>query len=165
MKTNLEELEWIHKVLNWLFYRHQMAVLNQNKEEAIKLLEHHEELVKFHMGQEEEFLIPLYEKRCPPVRGGAPVIFTGEHQKIMELLSLFSRLATTWVHSNGPGQETLDLLDQEHRFKELMEHHDMRERKILLPEVERVTTEAEKQELLRRFTRTTTNFQPPSLTA
>lgn len=165
METETEsllELEKIHEGLNWLFYRHQVAVLNQDREEAIKLLNRYERLLQTHMREEEDFLIPLYQKRCGTIRGGAPVIFTGEHQRIREFLELFYRLATSWVSADGHGQETLDLLDQEYRFKELMEHHDIREQRILLPELEKVTSEAEKREILGRFTRTPDSLLPPS---
>lgn len=161
--TSLMELEEIHKGLDWLFHLHQIAVLNQYREEAMRLLDEYEKLVQIHMQEEEEFLIPLYRDRCGPIRGGAPVIFTGEHEKIREFLNLFYRLGTCWVTSDGPGQETLDLLEQEYRFKELMEHHDMREQRILLPELDKVTTEEEKRGLLARFTRTPEKLLPPVL--
>ena len=166
MKTetlSLLELENIHEGLNWLFYRHQVAVLNQDREEAMKLLNDYEKLIQVHMREEEDYLIPIYEKRCGPIRGGAPVIFTGEHQRVREFLALFYKLVTCWVAADGHGQETLDLLDQEHRFKELMEHHDMREQRILLPELDKATTDAEKGDLLGRFTRTTESLLPPPI--
>lgn len=166
MKTetlSLMELEKIHEGLNWLFYRHQLAVLNQDREEALRLLNEYEKLIQVHMREEEELLIPLYQNRCGTIRGGAPVIFTGEHQKIREFLALFYRLATCWMSADGHGQETLDLLDQEYRFKELMEHHDMREQRILLPELDKVTTEGEKRALLDRFTRTPEGLLPPAV--
>lgn len=166
MKTgtmSLMELERIHEGLNWLFYRHQVAVLNQDRDEALKHLNEYEKLLQAHMREEEEYLIPLYQKRCGSIRGGAPVIFTGEHQRIREFMALFFRLITSWISADGHGQETLDLLDQEYRFKELMEHHDMREQRILLPELDKVTSEGEKSDILARFTRTPESLLPPPL--
>jgi hypothetical protein len=42
------------------------------------------------------------------------------------------------------------LLDRQATFKNLMEHHDLRETNILYPALDRVTSEAERREVLAR---------------
>jgi hemerythrin-like domain-containing protein len=47
-------------------------------------------------------------------------------------------------------REIIELFDDEATFKNLMEHHDSREENILYPTLDRVTTAAEREQLLSR---------------
>lgn len=151
-QLSFDQLEKIHARMDWLFYHHQINVLSQNKFMARKHLEEYMKFSTLHMEEEEKYLIPIYEERCGEIRGGAPIIFTGEHEKAQEFFALFKLLMDRWDKSEGPGQETLVLLDHEGRFKALMEHHHLRENRILFPEMDRITTDEEKSWILGQFT-------------
>jgi hemerythrin superfamily protein len=45
----------------------------------------------------------------------------------------------------------LSLIDSQHLFKRLLVHHDTRERKMLYPLLDDVTTESERRQLFQRL--------------
>lgn len=140
----------IHQVLRELFLQHQEALLDADLARAGERLEEFERRLLHHIREEEELLLPIYE-RAGVIPGGPPVLFTGEHKRMRELLAGF-RLALSSLEQNPTGRKRgiLWLLDRQATFKNLMEHHDLRETTILYPALDRVTSEAERREVLAR---------------
>jgi hemerythrin-like domain-containing protein len=141
----------IHEELNDLFYRHQKALLQGDYRQARRLMDLYEESSLAHMKEEEEILLPLYRQRATPIQGGDPEFFIQEHQKILEFLDRIKfRLAR--LAPSLDFKDMIALLDDEAHYKKFVEHHALREDRILYPEVERVITEKEKDALIRLMT-------------
>lgn len=140
----------IHKALKELFLQHQEALLDGDLTRAGKRLDEFEGRLLHHIREEEELLLPVY-KRAGAIPGGPPALFTGEHKRMQELLAGFKQVLSSLEQSpDGRKRGILWLLDRQATFKNLMEHHDLREANILYPALDRVTSEAERREILAR---------------
>jgi hemerythrin-like domain-containing protein len=146
MKSFNELLE-LHRRLDDLFLEHQRALLRLNLERAADLLDQYERDLLAHIRDEEILMMPLYQQRATAPVGGAAEIFFGEHEKLRQFLVLFRAELEKlkWVDDLERG--VLFLIDSQHLFKRLLVHHDTREKKMLYPLLDEVTTEAERQTL------------------
>ena len=140
----------IHKVLKEVFLQHQEALLDGNLVRAKERLAEFERRLLHHIWEEETLLLPVYE-RAGAIPGGPPVLFTGEHKRMQELLAGFKQtLSSLEQDPDSRKRGILWLLDRQATFKNLMDHHDQRETNILYPALDRVTSEAERREILSR---------------
>ena len=140
----------LHRELDELFFHHQRALLDFDFRGALERLKAYEAALLSHMLDEEEVLLPLYSERNPePERGGRADFFLLEHAKMRRHLAHFREQLPRLARLPEPSRAILKLLDQETTYKHLVEHHDQREERYLYPTLERVTTEAERDELLR----------------
>jgi len=140
----------IHNVLKELFLQHQDALLDLDFGRARERLGEFERRLLSHIREEEELLLPVFE-RAGTIPGGSPVLFTGEHKKMVELLQDFKRALSSLGESQyGLKRSVLWLLDRQATFKNLMEHHNLREANIFYPTLDRVTSEVERREILSR---------------
>jgi hemerythrin-like domain-containing protein len=138
----------VHKVLSELFLQHQEALLDLDIDRAKERLQEFERRLLRHIWEEEELLLPVYG-RAGTIPGGSPALFTGEHKKMKELLEGFNRMLSSLDKSrDGLKRGVLWLLDRQATFKNLMEHHNLREANIFYPALDRVTSEAERREIL-----------------
>jgi hemerythrin-like domain-containing protein len=144
------ELLNVHERLNELFLLHQEALLRLDLELAAGRLRIYERELRAHMRVEEELLMPVYE-RAGKIAGGPPEFFIGEHRRMLEFLARFAAaLGELKGESGDPARRVIRLFDEEAMFKSLCDHHDMRERNIFFPALDRVTDEAERRELISR---------------
>jgi iron-sulfur cluster repair protein YtfE (RIC family) len=144
------ELLNVHERLNELFLLHQEALLRLDLKLAAKRLRIYERELRAHMQAEEELLMPVYE-RAGKIAGGPPEFFIGEHRRMLEFLARFAAtLGELKVESGDPARRVIRLFGEEAMFKSLCDHHDMREGAIFFPALDRVTDEAERQELIGR---------------
>ena len=140
----------IHKVLKELFLQHQESLLDGDLTRGAERLEEFERNLLRHIRDEEDLLLPVYV-RAGAITGGPPVLFTGEHKRMQELLAGFKQTLSSLAQTpDGRKRGILWLLDRQATFKNLMEHHDLREANILYPALDRVTSEAERREILGR---------------
>lgn len=146
------ELSGLHAELDELFIEHQRALIGLDPERALSLLTDYESLLVEHMREEEELLMPLYERRAGQLRGGAPELFYGEHRKLREFVAHFKAQVPRIRELPDAVRAVIKLLDAEATFKHLVEHHHTREEKVLYPELDRVTSPAEREELFARLT-------------
>lgn len=145
---SLTELLDVHVELTELFLAHQEALLQLDVPRALECLQRYEHELYPHMEVEEELLMPIYE-RAGKILGGPPEFFLGEHQRMREFLARFTtRLQELTMDSANLPRRIIQLFDEEATFKALCEHHDMRERNLFFPALDRVTSEAERQTLL-----------------
>lgn len=151
MKT-LSELLTLHADLDEMFYAHQAALLHFDFESALSQLERYEAALLMHMRDEEEVLLPVYQKRAGAIVGGGINLFLDEHKKMSEFIRLLKTEVAALAGEPHPEAKLIWILDRESFYKRLCGHHDKREREILYRELDRVTTEAEKSELLTRVT-------------
>ena len=147
---SLATLLAVHRVLDELFFSHQEALLNRDLPAAAARLKSFERLLADHVWDEEDVLLPVYG-RAGTIPGGPPVLFTGEHKRLQAMLSDFNDcLASLAEVSAAHTRGILWLLDREATFKNLMAHHHLREANIFYPALDRVTSEAERRDLLSR---------------
>jgi hemerythrin-like domain-containing protein len=144
------ELLNVHERLNELFLLHQEALLRLDPELAAGRLRIYDRELRAHMQAEEDLLMPVYE-RAGKIAGGPPEFFIGEHRRMLEFLDRFAAALEELKEGSGdPARRVIRLFDEEAMFKSLCEHHDMRERNIFFPALDRVTDEAERRELIGR---------------
>lgn len=136
----------VHGQLDELFLDHQRSLLRLDLMGASTALEAYTIELFGHM-RDEEVMIPLYRERVAPPVGGAAEIFLGEHDKMRQYLVLFREELAKLEAVDDLERGVLFLLDSQHIFKRLLVHHDTRERKMLYPLLDRVTTEQERESL------------------
>jgi hemerythrin-like domain-containing protein len=140
----------IHEHLNATFLAHQEALLARDIDLAMVTLRQFQRDLVAHMLVEEELLLPVYA-RAGRIPGGPIEFFTGEHNRMLEFLGRFREKLDGLKESRANlAKEIIELFDQEAQFKQLMQHHDMREQNILYPTLDDVTTDEERQNLLRQ---------------
>jgi hemerythrin-like domain-containing protein len=147
---SFSDLLKIHDSLNELFQRHQEALLRLDLDSAAERLRIYGRELRAHMRAEEDLLMPVYE-RAGKIAGGPPEFFIGEHRRMLEFLGRFAAALDELKEDGGdPAKRVIRLFDEEAVFKSLCDHHDMRERNIFFPALDRVTGEAERRELISR---------------
>jgi hemerythrin-like domain-containing protein len=148
MSENFSSLAGVHEDLALLFFEHQKALLDRDHLKAALFLSEYEKEIQHHTGLEEEWLLPVYEERSEIRPGGDVANFVGEHSKILMVLRRLQEKLKKMRNTKDDINELIGLLDDEARFKELIRHHDEREERFLFPELDRVTSNAEKSRLL-----------------
>ncbi|PWT88544.1 MAG: hypothetical protein C5B55_12930 [Blastocatellia bacterium] len=149
--TSLIDLLELHQDLDEIFLQHQRALLRLDTEAAMQRLEEYEIALTSHIADEEELVLPLYKERAQIRLGAAPEIFTNEHTKLRSYVELFKAEIPRLIETKDRERKTLWLLDSETTFKRLVVHHDVRERKFLYPELDKVTSQKEKDELFEKL--------------
>jgi len=144
---SFNDLLVLHKRLDELFYEHQRALLKLDLDRASKMLETYEAELLAHIRDEEDLMMPLYRDRVKAPLGGAAEIFLGEHDKLRQFLGLFKEELVKLKTVEDLERGVLFLIDSQHLFKRLLVHHDSRERKLLYPLLDEVTTEEERDVL------------------
>ena len=140
----------VHDRLDELFLRHQEAVLLFDVERSSSTLDEYERELVEHMRFEEDALFPIYE-RAMPIAGGGIDLFRNEHQKLLRYVAgIRKSFETLRPRETGGPTRIIELLDFEAKFKNLLKHHDLRERNILYPVLDRVASPAETRALLSR---------------
>jgi len=144
MRSFIDLLEF-HKQLDKLFLEHQRALLRLDLNRAAALLETYEAGLLAHIRDEEDLMIPLYHERVEAPVGGTVEIFLGEHDKLRQFLALFKQELVKLETVEDRERGVLFLIDSQHLFKRLLVHHDNRERKMLYPLLDQVTTADERE--------------------
>ncbi|HEV8590013.1 MAG TPA: hemerythrin domain-containing protein [Pyrinomonadaceae bacterium] len=145
--TTFSDLLQLHQELDELFLEHQRALLRLDLDRASQLLEQYEEELLAHIQDEETLMIPLYQQRAAAPIGAAAEIFLGEHEKLRQFLVLFRQEVSKIKTMDDIERGVLFLIDSQHLFKRLLVHHDTREKKMLYPLLDEVTTESERRAL------------------
>ena len=71
--------------------------------------------------------------------------------KLREFLALFAEEIEKIRKMDEMERGVLFLIDSQHLFKRLLVHHDAREKKMLYPLLDQVTTHTERQEMFARL--------------
>ena len=145
----ITDLNQVHRQLEELFYRHQVALLQNHPTEAVELLQKYEKCVFHHMKEEEDILLPIYRQKGGELRGGDPELFFAEHKKIQEWLNRIRVRLQRLSPVEPDFKAVIALFDDEAYFKKYMEHHSLREDRIFYPELDRLLGEKDRLALLR----------------
>jgi hemerythrin-like domain-containing protein len=140
-----------HRDLEELFLQHQEALMLLDLPVAREKLRRYREELTRHLEAEEALLLPELP-RAGRIRGAAPELFTGEHQRMRELLAKCQE-AVDALDVDAPDyrRAVLRVFDMESTFKHLEHHHSLREETYLFPALDQVLDEAERRALLAAF--------------
>ncbi|MBL8755734.1 MAG: hemerythrin domain-containing protein [Planctomycetes bacterium] len=120
-----------HDGLAASFFAHQRALLDRDFARAAGELAAYRAALWAHMHDEESAVLPRYE-----AFGGDPDtpvrLFLGEHGNLRKFVDEF--VARVEALRAAPDDRVLlELFDRQATFKNLMLHHDLRERNVLYP--------------------------------
>lgn len=149
---NLSILLDVHTELEELFFEHQKRLIRFDFVEALRLLEQYEASILKHIEDENTHLLPIYEERGEQQTGAAVQLFYDDHERLKAHLVQFREEIESLITDPAPDKKLIWLLEREAFFKKLCDHHDIRETRFLYPELDRITSDAEKAELLGRVT-------------
>ncbi|RKH16568.1 hemerythrin domain-containing protein [Corallococcus praedator] len=141
----------LHRELEELFLLHQEALMGMDLPVARERLSRYREDLTRHLEAEEALLLPELP-RAGRIRGAAPELFTGEHQRMLELL-VKCQDAVDALDPAAPDyrRAVLRVFDMESTFKHLEHHHSLREETYLFPALDAVLDATERQALLAAF--------------
>ncbi len=142
----------IHDELDELFFEHQKRLIRFDFVGALRLLEKYEAMLRKHIEDENTHLLPIYEERGEQQIGAAVQLFYDDHDRFNAHLVQFRDEIGNLINDPDPDKKLIWLLEREAFFKKLCDHHDIRETRYLYPELDRITTDAEKAELLGKVT-------------
>lgn len=149
IRDSFTRLEAYHDDLKKLFDLHQRAVVDRDFEEATRRLEQYEDALSRHMRDEEASLLPIFWVRAGVVPGGSAETFRIEHDKIRQLLARVEQSLIVLAQApNAAG--VVSLIEREAHFKNLVEHHCLREHNVLFPTLDHLLDGAERRQLLDR---------------
>lgn len=140
----------LHAELERRFFAHQQALLDRDFARAARELAGYRERLWLHMADEESLVLPRYA-----AHGGddtdAPVrLFLGEHAKMRGFVDEFVQ-RTAKLAAAPDDRALLELFDREATYKNLVLHHDLRERNALYPFVAAALDAAEQRDVLARL--------------
>ncbi|MBI4445304.1 MAG: hemerythrin domain-containing protein [Acidobacteria bacterium] len=145
-KTSFLALLRVHEALTELFLTHQEALLDADLDAAQQLLSQFRRRLLAHMTEEEQRLLPIFQERNANVPGGGVELFLAEHRRMRQMLDEIQEALKRIAEESGlqRRRKIIALLDQEAMFKRLAEHHDEREKNILYPRLDQITTTEER---------------------
>ncbi|RKG60453.1 hypothetical protein D7X30_05780 [Corallococcus sp. AB011P] len=158
--TDFVSLGALHRDLEELFLLHQEALMGMDLSAARERLARYREELTRHLEAEEALLLPELP-RAGRIRGAAPELFTGEHQRMRELLAKCQG-AVDALDASAPDyrRAVLRVFDMESTFKHLEHHHSLREETYLFPALDGVLGEDERRALLAAFLARTETTSP-----
>jgi hemerythrin-like domain-containing protein len=159
MSISFCDLLEVHTRLDDLFLEHQRALLRLDLVAAFAALEAYELELSAHMMDEEQLMLPLYRERVEAPIGGAAEIFFGEHNKLRQYVELFNEALAKLKKTDDLEKGVIWLLDSQNTFKRLHVHHDTREKKMLYPLLDKVTTDEERRRVLATMQLPPANFK------
>lgn len=135
-----------HGEMNEILHLHQEALLVQDLPLAIRFLRLFKSLIITHIEWEESHLLRLHEELVDEPQWKT-LIYREEHNKIRDMLKeVIVRLNQTPVTNNR--RWTIEILDYERVFKNVLEHHEEREEKGLLIELDHFLKKPQQDKLI-----------------
>lgn len=130
----ISDLLDLHAELDEDLALHREALMRLDLGTARERLDEFMAALTAHLREEEEVLLPAYEKLNVEVRGGGAHLYRAEHKKILWWLGELDRLLGELEAQPQVGpRDVLVVLDRECTFTHLLGHHDLRERGFLYP--------------------------------
>lgn len=127
-----ERMMALHDELATSFHAHQVALLDRDFVRAAAALARHHEQLLAHMHDEELLVLPRYRDLGGDATDAPVRLFLGEHGKLREFAADFvARVAA--LQAAPDDRRLLELFDRQATYKNLMLHHDLRERNMLYP--------------------------------
>ena len=128
-----------HLELRDIFMQHQEALLQGHFDDAIKCLTHYDVCHQAHARLEECYLFPEFVKIERESQWDVS-LYEKEHQRIVSLFGNVSKhlnwLSEQPLSDSQLRRHIIALLDKEKTFKGLTEHHEGREEKAMMKELD-----------------------------
>ncbi len=105
-----------------------------------------------HMRAEEDVVLPRYAAEVSPRQGAGVDVFRREHQRLRRFVTELDAWLQLWQGRRPPAAEIILLVERQKTLKEVLEHHDERERTALYPDLESALGGASSADLLAAFT-------------
>jgi hypothetical protein len=140
-----------HQRLERLLLRHQVGLVEGRMVAARTGWNEFRQVILGHIRAEEAVVLPEYEARVTPQRGGDADIFRREHHRLQRFVDEVSAWLDAWDGLPWPATEVIHLVERQRTLKEILEHHDQREAEHLYAGLEKGLSPAEQQELVTRF--------------
>lgn len=122
----------LHDELAQSFFAHQCALLDRDFVRAAAALACHHERLLAHMDDEERLVLPPYRELGGDATDAPVRLFLGEHGKLREFAADFVARVEA-LRAAPDDRRLLELFDRQATYKNLMLHHDLRERNMLYP--------------------------------
>lgn len=163
---SLLQLLDVHTLLEDLLLAHQTALLDRNLPAAAHWLQQFDSQLRQHIADEEAWILPVYAEHIDPPEGAKLIFFQSEHEKLLKSLDelharlmaiepagtplQFGDILAPPAPSQISAREIIALLDRESSFKDLLQHHDARERTFLYPLLAAHLPDTAQREILER---------------
>ncbi len=146
-----ERMMAVHQRLFELFHSHQVALLDRDVPQARRWLARFRKVLCGHAADEERWILPIYATRGGAGSNSPPEQFLAEHAKLRERVAALEAQCEA-IPEPPDDRAILALLDAEAWFKSLLEHHDVREARVLYPRYAEWATPAEQAEAAAHLT-------------
>jgi len=115
------------------FLEHQLLLMHRKIDPAFAIFEQLVQIRKVHLSLMEQCLLPAFIKTKDKIPQGAkPLYFEREKKQILKYLNSYVRkLANTLLHSAK--LDIVGLFEDYAWLKDLLDHHDAREKAFLFP--------------------------------
>lgn len=136
---SFRELDRVHEAIMEELQLHQDGIVTSDLAAARRHLDRLVVLLKAHIRAENEVLLPIFAERVPPQLGCTPELLFSEHRKLERLLRKAQERMLVFERAGqiSPRERVL-AIEEERMFKEVLDHHDRRERAIFFPKLDEV---------------------------
>lgn len=133
---------------DFLFLQHQIYLMYKNIQQAVAVFEQLIIIRDYHLDIMETILLPAFEQAVQQIPEGAkPLYFIREKKLILKHLNKHIRnLGHVLLHSEN--LNIVSLFEEYAWLKDLLDHHDAREKAFLFPLLDEKLTSEKKEELL-----------------
>ena len=139
-----------HEPIEDSLRRHRLALMRGDMPQARESYRTFRDLLLGHLEFEDDHVLPAYARVWDGSNESPPRQFELEHGKLRRILDDIGRRLQV---IDGTPIERLDLLDAETFLRSLVEHHDLREGRVLYPLLTRLLDDEAKNEIRRQFER------------
>lgn len=122
----------LHDDLGQSLFAHQVALLDRDFARAATLLQHFRSQLLAHVDDEERHVLPHYERLGGDATDAPTRLFRGEHHNLHKFVDEFVQRVEA-LRQRPDDALLLELFDRQATFKNLLLHHDLRERNMLYP--------------------------------
>lgn len=137
----------VHVELDATLFAHQQALLHRDFALAARRLAEYRAALFAHMHDEETLVLPRYEALGGDATDAPLRLFLGEHKNLRLFVDDFVARVAALVQAPDD-RALLDLLDRQATAKNLLLHHDLRERNMLYPFLAQRLSAAEQAAIL-----------------
>jgi hemerythrin-like domain-containing protein len=126
-----------HQYMQELLHLHQEALLERDIGLALGFWQLHAQMLRLHIHLENEMLLPALDNQVDSPAWPAS-LYRAEHAKISSMGEQLGEVLTGLAETGLARRVVIALLDKQRSYKNLLEHHEEREEKGLLPELDAV---------------------------
>lgn len=141
----------VHDELAQRFFAHQQALLDRDFARAARELAAYRETLFAHAHDEEQHVLPRYVELGGDATDAPLKLFLGEHKNLRAFVDEFVRRVAA-LAAAPDDRALLELFDREATYKNLMLHHDLREKNMLYPFLAARLSAAEQAAVLEKQT-------------